>query len=227
MNSPLTPTTATPERPADAELDRQREAIAVLGRELRALIDDTVRTVATPDTLHRVADGVRALAGQLTGRRRDPAEIPEVDEFPGGVRMYSPVTGVGSPLAPPLQVTPAEDGLTGQCVLGIAHEGPPGYGHGGISAMLLDELMGRACAAAGNPGMTISLTMRYRSPVPLETPLRVRARVTGTEARKIFVTGSIATEDDPSALLVEADAIFIAPDPDLARVLFPALRDTK
>lgn len=92
--------------------------------------------------------------------------------------------------------------------------------------MLLDELMGRACAATGNPGMTISLTMRYRNPVPLETPLRVFARVTGTEARKIFVTGSITTEEERSALLVEADGIFVAPDPEVTRTLFPALRDT-
>ncbi|MFI9080928.1 PaaI family thioesterase [Streptomyces sioyaensis] len=118
-----------------------------------------------------MADGVRDLTGQLTGHRRQPADIPEVDEFPGGVRMYSPVTGTGSPLAPPMLVTPAEDGLAGQCLLGIAHEGPPGYGHGGISAMLLDELLGRACAAAGRPGMTISLHMRYQGPVPLETLL--------------------------------------------------------
>ncbi|MEU7031956.1 PaaI family thioesterase [Streptomyces sp. NPDC046275] len=140
--------------------------------------------------------------------------------------MYSPVTGVGSPIAPPMQVTPAEDGLTGHCVLGIAHEGPPGYGHGGVSAMLLDELMGRACAATGNPGMTISLQMRYRSPVRLETPLRVSARVTGIEGRKIFVTGSTTAEEDPSALLVEADGIFIAPDPVAARALFPAFKES-
>lgn len=74
--------------------------------------------------------------------------------------MRSPVTGAGSPLAPPRRVTPTGGGVEGTCVLGIAHEGPPGYGHGGMSAMLLDELMRRACAAAGTRGMTVSLRMR-------------------------------------------------------------------
>ncbi|GGW59745.1 hypothetical protein GCM10010320_45770 [Streptomyces caelestis] len=68
--------------------------------------------------------------------------MPEVDEFPGRVRMDGPVTGAGSPLAPPMRVAPTDGGFMGRCDLGIAHEGPPGYGHGGVSAMLLDELMG-------------------------------------------------------------------------------------
>ncbi|MFI9566135.1 hypothetical protein [Streptomyces rishiriensis] len=55
-----------------------------------------------------------------------------------------------------MHVTPADNGLIGHCTLGIAHEGPPGYGHGRMSAMLLDEHMGRACAAAGMPGLTVS-----------------------------------------------------------------------
>ena len=44
--------------------------------------------------------------------------------------------------------------------------------------------MGWACAAAGLPGMTVSLQVRYHRPVPLETPLRVYAQVTGTEGRR-------------------------------------------
>ena len=87
--------------PTEAELDHQRAAIAALGQELRARVDATVRTAAPADLLHRITDEVRRLSGQLTGRRRAPAEIPDVDEFPGGVRMYSPVTGSGSPLARP------------------------------------------------------------------------------------------------------------------------------
>lgn len=205
------------------DLERQKAAVTRLGDELRALVDATVRTAATPDTLHLLADDVRHLTGRLTGRRRERAEIPEVDEFPTGDRMYSPVTGAGSPLAPPLRITPTGDGLAGHCALGIAHEGPPGYGHGGMSAMLLDELMGRACAAAGMPGLTVSLRMRYHRPVPLETPLRIHARVRDTEERKVFVTGSITTEADPATELVTADGVFVAPGPDRLRALFPHL----
>ncbi|MEV6383516.1 hypothetical protein AB0M31_29385 [Streptomyces sp. NPDC051773] len=115
-------------------------------------METAVRTTAPAQVLHAVADDVRRITGRLTGRLRRRAEIPDVDEFPGGTRMFSPVTGVGSPFAPPLRVAPADGGLVGRCTLGVTHEGPPGYGHGGMSAMLLDELMGRACGAAGLHG---------------------------------------------------------------------------
>ncbi|MFF0572045.1 PaaI family thioesterase [Streptomyces sp. NPDC004041] len=140
--------------------------------------------------------------------------------------MYSPVTGTGSPLAPPLRVMPTGGGVEGTCVLGIAHEGPPGYGHGGMSAMLLDELMGLACAAAGTPGMTVSLQMRYHRPVPLETPLRVFAQVNGVKDRKVSVGGVITTDKDHSTVLVTADGLFVSPDPDRTRELFPGLPGT-
>ncbi|MEU6355762.1 PaaI family thioesterase [Streptomyces sp. NPDC047072] len=209
---------------AHDDLEHRKAAITRLGDELRALVEATVRTAATPDTLHRVADEVRRLTARLTGRRRARAEIPDVDDFPAGARMYSPVVGPGSPLAPPVRITPTADGLLGECTLGIAHEGPPGYGHGGMSAMLLDELMGRACASAGTPGLTVSLEVRYRRPVPLLTPLRILARVTRTDDRKIFVTGSITTEEDPATPLATGEAVFVTPAPDQARTLFPGMR---
>jgi acyl-coenzyme A thioesterase PaaI-like protein len=92
-----------------------------------------------------------------------------------------------------------------------------------MSAMLLDELMGRACVLAGLPGMTVSLQMTYHRPVPLETPLRVFAEVTGIEGRKISVGGVITTDQDHSTVLVAADGVFVSPDPDRARALFPSL----
>ncbi|MGW2698162.1 hypothetical protein [Streptomyces sp. NPDC001296] len=120
-----TPTDSTRATDEEEELEHQKAAISRLGHELRVLVEATVRTAASPDTLHRVADGVRHVTGQLTGRRRSRAAISEVDEFPAGARMYSPVTGAGSPQAPPVQVTHTADGLMGHCTLGIAHEGRP------------------------------------------------------------------------------------------------------
>jgi len=136
-------------------------------------LETTVRTATTADVLHHVAGEIRRPHGQLTGRLRTRAEIPPEDVFPGGVRRYNPATGPGSPVAPPMRVTPDGDGgVVGHCTIGIVHEGPPGFGHGGMSALLLDELMGWACYEAGTTGMTVSLQMRYRRPVPVEVPLR-------------------------------------------------------
>src|SRR6266704_219366 len=65
MHTSLTgPTRATAE---EEELEDQKAAITHLGHELRALVEATVRTAASPDILHRVADGVRAITSQLTG----------------------------------------------------------------------------------------------------------------------------------------------------------------
>jgi hypothetical protein len=72
--------------------------------------------------------------------------------------------------------------------------------------------------------MTVSLQMCYHRPVPLETPLRVFAHVTGTEDRKIFVAGSISAEDDPPVTMVTADGVFVSPDPARIRALFPNTR---
>ena len=57
----------------------------------------------------------------------------------------------------------------------LTHEGPPGYGHGGMSAMLLDELMGWACTVTGMPSMTLDLQLHYHRPVPLQVPLHLSA----------------------------------------------------
>ncbi|MFF4547811.1 hypothetical protein ACFY1J_26875 [Streptomyces sp. NPDC001406] len=103
MSTPVTDpitTNAPHARPEEEDLALQRAAIAALGHELRALVDLTARTAAPAQTLYRVADEVRRLKGQLTGDRRTRAEIPAVDEFPGGVRMYSPVTGARQPACP-------------------------------------------------------------------------------------------------------------------------------
>lgn len=55
--------------------------------------------------------------------------------------------------------------------LGATYEGPPGFVHGGVCALILDQVMGEAAAAAGYPGMTAGLTLRFHrhdSPGPAQ-----------------------------------------------------------
>ena len=70
--------------------------------------------------------------------------------------------------------------LVGICKFKEGHQSFPGRGHGGVSAALLDETIGRA-AAINNPdlwGVTIELSTKYRKPVPLEGEIKIVGRIT-------------------------------------------------
>lgn len=74
---------------------------------------------------------------------------------------------------------------------------------------------------------TTELQVHYHRPVPVESALRLFARVTGTEGRKILVHGSVCVEADPTVPAVTADGVFVSPDPDQVHALFPALGVTR
>ena len=59
------------------------------------------------------------------------------------------------------------------------YEGPPGCVHGGVIALVFDELLGAANIAAGSPGMTGTLTIRYREPTPIRTEIRLESTFRG------------------------------------------------
>ena len=206
----------------DDLLDR-RAAIAELGAELRALADLVTRTEASADVLRDSARRLRDVAPALGEHIRDLAEPASVDDLMGGVRMFNPVIGAGNPIAPPMRIEIGEDGVEGWCTLGHAYEGPPMYGHGGVSAMLIDQLLGHAAAASGHPGVTTDLSVRYRRPVPLDVPLRVWGRVIDTEGRRVSAVGGITTVAEPDVPLVEAEARFAQLRVDQASRLFSRL----
>jgi Thioesterase superfamily len=211
------------DRPLTDKLADRRAAVAELGAELRALADLITRTEVGADVLRDSARVLREMAPALRERIRGLAEPASVDNLMGGVRMFNPVIGAGNPIAPPLRIEYGEDGVVGWCTLGHAYEGPPMYGHGGVSAMLIDQLLGHAAAASGHPGVTTDLSVRYRRPVPLDVPLRVWGRVTGTQGRRVSAVGGITTAAEPDVPLVEADARFAGLRPDQARRMFGRL----
>ena len=203
------------------EVSDRRAAVAELAAELRTLADLVTRTEVPVSVLRESARRLRELAPTLRERTRDVAELASVDDLTGRVRMFNPVTGAGNPIAPPMLIESGEDGAEGWCTLGAAYEGPPMYGHGGVSAMLLDQVLGHAAAAAGHPGVTTDLSVRYRRPVPLDVPLRVWGRVTEAGGRRqVSVVGGITTADKPDVQLVEAHARFYRLRPDQVGRLF-------
>lgn len=161
-------------------------------------------------------DGLEEITGQLDAiAERLEHSAPALEDrmrdmWAGeGVTRHDPVTGPDNVIAPPLTLYGRADGwVSGTVVLGLLQQGPPGYVHGGISALLLDHTLGVANHWGGPTGMTARLTMEYRRPTPLHEPLEVRGRQTGVDGRKIFTEGEIRAAD--GQLCVRADGLFVS-----------------
>lgn len=156
----------------------------------------------------REAGGPRVLTFEMDGGRPDRAEY----------RRLNPVSGDRSPLAAPLRYERVgEGGVEAGATFGVAYQGPPGYVHGAFIAGAFDDALGLANLAAGSPGMTVRLEVRYRRPTPLRTPLRIVARHTGREGRRIFATGEMLAGGEITA---EANGVFAEITRERAVALF-------
>jgi acyl-coenzyme A thioesterase PaaI-like protein len=200
-------------------------AAADLATAMRGLIETAVTTTVPAGEVRAAAELVRAVTERLGVARRPVSQLPALDDLTTGRRVFSPVTGSGSPLAPPLVVRRDGDGVVGHATLGVAYEGPPSFVHGGMSALLMDQLLGSAAAAAGVWGMTAHLELDYRGPLPLEQELVLRAAVVETAGRKSVITGTIALADAPDRILVEARGVFVMPRPEKVEAYFGSITD--
>jgi acyl-coenzyme A thioesterase PaaI-like protein len=185
---------------------------------------DAVRTALEP----RVVEGDRM---QAMLRSDGPPRQPGATELEPGLGgktppeffPYSPVVGALNPLSPPadmwsVKLDPAAQpevvsvgdyAVHGKVTFPAGYNGPPNAVHGGMLAALFDELLGSVCVVNAQGGFTGTLTIRYRSPAPLDTELTMRAHVVHKERRKTFAGGELF---DGSTLLAEAEGIFIRPD---------------
>jgi hypothetical protein len=210
----------------DETVRARRQAIDILGEAVRRLVENAAATEVPAGDLLRAADRIEAAADDLAARVRRREQQPSADDLLAGIRMFNPVTGTGSGLAPPLRIDLVDGVVTGACTLGLAFEGPPTYAHGGVSSLLLDQMLGYATSAAGHPGLTVGLVIRYRRPVPLQTPLRLQAAVVGIDGRIVTAQGSITTEAEPEVVLAEATGTFKQLRPDQAARLFTLPRSS-
>jgi len=103
------------------------------------------------------------------------------------------------------------------------HQSYPGRVHGGISAAILDELIGRS-AMIEEPdtwGVTIEFSAKYRKPLPCDKPIVARGRITRNTSRVFEGTGEIVLEDGTVAvegkaryLKLPLDKINLSDNPD-------------
>jgi acyl-coenzyme A thioesterase PaaI-like protein len=196
---------ARPQLTAVPNNDGVDAAVAAARRVVAALLHAGDNSAAE---MQEVAARLNAVADHL--EQHAPAvEERMVDMWSGeGVTRHDPVTGPENAIAPPLRLTGHDDGsIQGVTTLGMPYQGPPGFVHGGISALLLDHTLGVANHWAGPSGMTAELTLRYRRPTPLFEPLTVTGRQVSVDGRKIRTTGTITAGGE---VCVAADGLFVA-----------------
>ncbi|MDO4595834.1 MAG: PaaI family thioesterase [Coriobacteriaceae bacterium] len=94
------------------------------------------------------------------------------------------------------------------------HQSYPDRVHGGISACVLDEVIGRTVQVEhpGVWGVTISLDLKYRRPVPYGERLVARGRCTKLGRRTFEGEGKIMTPDGKVA--VEAKGTYAICPPE-------------
>ena len=177
---------------------------------VRDLVDISLRTDVDAGTIADATAAIAAVTEMLRSRQADRPVRFQRHEVTGRPVVWSnPVVGLRNPLAPPLTV---HHDSTGRCwsefTLGGVYEGPPGLVHGGISAMILDQLLGEvATNQLTTPKFTGTITIRYLRGTPLG-PLRAEAVIDRTENHKTYARGFISDADGPTA---EAEGVFIMP----------------
>jgi hypothetical protein len=190
------------------EVDRMRGVYQPLAESVRDLIDATIRTEVDADEVAAIKAEIDAAATRLRARQIDGAF--GVRYTTGGDRMAwgNPVVGIRNPIAPPLVINRDETGCAyTDFVMGAPYEGPPGHVHGGISALVLDHVLGETASDGIMPRFTGTITMRYLRTTKLGR-LHAEARIYRTEGVKTYVVGHLADED---GVTVEAEGVFITP----------------
>lgn len=186
--------------PADPDLDR---AVA----ELRRLRDATAALAHSEVEVDDIADRLAEVADLLEPRVPTPEQRLENLWTGAGTRRSNPVGGPENPIAPPVRFFGCDDGsVRAELTLGPVYQGPPGCVHGGISALIIDHMMGFANHWGGRFGMTAHYEMDFRSPTPLLEPLSFRAWVDEVEGRKTWTNATIHAGE---RLCVEARGLFL------------------
>ncbi len=200
-------TTLTPE-----EAREHDRILGALAQATRALADAQLRTQVDLDEAVKVTSEIEALTARLLVKAKEGALGTELGPGQTEVRNHgNAVMGLRNPFASVdvnRKWVDEDRHVHAELDLGGLYEGPPGLVHGGVSALILDQILGEAAAVGGGPGMTGRLTMHYRRPTPLG-PLSAEGWLHTKDGRKSTVKGHL--KDADGKVTVEAEGLFILP----------------
>jgi acyl-coenzyme A thioesterase PaaI-like protein len=99
-----------------------------------------------------------------------------------------------------------ESSVIATAIVDPMFQGPPGRVHGGVIALIVDEVMGSVNRIVGQRAFTARLTVNLRAPAPTGTALVFRAWLRERNGRKITIDAEGRTE---TGVFVDGEALFV------------------
>jgi hypothetical protein len=193
------------------EHDQLAAIYGPLTDDVRELIQVALSTDADHDSIAAARTAIRTATDVLQhSKQADETQVVRYSVGGRPVVWGNAVIGLRNAIAPPLTIHHDDDAshCWSEFTLNAAYEGPPGWVHGGVCALVLDHVLGEAASAGlTKPLFTGTLTLRFVRGTPLGR-LRAEAAVERTEGVKSFVSGQLR---DADGVTVEAEGIFITP----------------
>ena len=138
----------------------RRDAIERLAAAVRALGDAAVETDVDPVTLDGITAQIADLTDQLAAATNDTPYSglvwpPGDFSVPEGPMPLNPIIGACSPVRPDAEMRFSDGEIVGRAQFTKRFVGPPGFAHGGISAMLA-ECWANTASASGPSAATMT-----------------------------------------------------------------------
>jgi acyl-coenzyme A thioesterase PaaI-like protein len=191
------------------EYERQRELYGPLTEALRKLIGAGIHTEVDEDIVREAQSAIEAATEMLQRRQRTVRSTLRHEDTGRPLAWANPAIGLRNAIAPPMAIHHEDDGeCWSEFSLNAAYEGPPGWVHGGICALVLDHILGEAASEGlTRPKFTGTITLKYLRGTPLGL-LRAEAFIERIDGFKTFARGYLK---DAEGVTVEAEGVFIQP----------------
>ncbi|MCU6453146.1 PaaI family thioesterase [Sphingomonas sp. A2-49] len=98
----------------------------------------------------------------------------------------------------PISLT--DDAALAAVVCAATFHAGPRVAHGGWTAAVFDDVMGRSLGQRGIPAVTATLTTDFLKPVPVEEPLAIAVSIDAQEGRRWMLSATLTLAGDATPL---------------------------
>ncbi|MGW2182315.1 PaaI family thioesterase [Streptomyces sp. NPDC001732] len=156
------------------------------------------------EDLAAATEAVRAVSRALEKQTRKRCVV---EPFASTAESRQVVLDRYNPGLIPLEVHFLDDGTAAATItMNALHRGPTDSVHGGVGALLMDDLLGILVRSKKLLCVTGTPNVRYLALTPLDRPLELGARLVAHSGRKVTAAGWI---ECAGVRRVEADGLFI------------------